>query len=496
MGVREERHPEGSRKWARTRRILSWFPDAVVVLLVVSAAANLAFDLDERWFGLEHADAKQQPAEVLPPEGLHLAAGSTAPPVATSSPGGRLSVVAVQRALAPYVGDGALGAHVDVAVSSLDSDRIVFRSGTGAVTPASTTKLLTATAALEKIGPMARFRTTVRQSGRRIVLVGGGDPFLATSPGAAKGLYPARATLTDLASRTATALSAQGIKAVRLGYDDSLFTGPAVNPAWPATYLPQDVVPPITALWADEGRGPDRRYVADPSSAAAEEFAAALAAEGIKVRGSVGRAVSAATDAEIAAVESAPLGEIVERTLAVSDNNAAEVIAHHVGLAVRQDASFAGGAAAVMEVLGQLGVDTAGSTVYDGSGLSRRDRLTPETLLGVLRVAASDEHPELRQVITGLPVAGFTGSLQWRFDDAPAAARGRVRAKTGTLTGVSGLAGIATDVDGNLMAFVAIADKVAVPQTLAARRDLDRIAAALGSCHCGAGAGPTSGPTS
>jgi D-alanyl-D-alanine carboxypeptidase/D-alanyl-D-alanine-endopeptidase (penicillin-binding protein 4) len=468
----------------------------VVVLLVVAAAANLAFDLDERWFGLDHADAREQPAEVLPPEGLHLADGTVAPPVATSSPGARLSAVAVQRALAPYVGDGALGSHVDVAVGALDSDRVVFRSGTGAVTPASTTKLLTATAALEKLGPMTRFRTTVRQSGHRIVLVGGGDPFLATSPAAAKGLYPTRATLTDLASRTAAALTAKGTRAVRLAYDDSLFTGPTVNPHWPATYLPQDVVPPITALWADEGRGPDDRYVADPSRQAAVEFAAALTADGITVRGTVGPAVSSTTDPELAVVESAPLGEIVERTLAVSDNNAAEVIGHHVGLAVRQDASFAGGAAAVMQVLGQLGVDTTGSTVYDGSGLSRRDRLTPETLLGVLRVAASDDHPELRQVITGLPVAGFVGSLQWRFDDAPAAARGRVRAKTGTLTGVSGLAGIATDADGNRMAFVAIADRIDVPQTLAARRDLDRIAAALASCHCGAGPGPSSGPTS
>jgi D-alanyl-D-alanine carboxypeptidase/D-alanyl-D-alanine-endopeptidase (penicillin-binding protein 4) len=495
--LREQRHAPG-----RLRRALSWLPDVVVVLLVAAAAANLAFDLDERWFGMDHADARRQPAEVRPPEGLDLAAGTTAPPVATSTPSGRLSVVAVRRALAPYVGTGALGGHVDVAVGALDSDRIVFRSGTGAVTPASTTKLLTATAALEKLGPMARFRTTVRQAGDRIVLVGGGDPFLATSSTSAKGLYPQRATLSDLAAQTAAALSARGVTAVRLGYDDSLFSGPTTSPQWPASYLPQDVVPPITALWVDEGRGPDHRYVADPSRAAADAFATALAAHGIKVRGSVAPRVAAATGEEIAGVESAPLGEIVERTLAVSDNNAAEVIAHHVGLEVRQDGSFAGGAAAVMDVLGELGVETAGSVVYDGSGLSRRDRLTPETLLGVLRLAASDDHPELRQVITGLPVAGFTGSLQWRFDDAPAEARGRVRAKTGTLTGVSGLAGIASDVDGNLMAFVAIADKVAVPDTLAARRDLDRIAAALGSCHCGAdpsadpSAGSDSGPIS
>jgi D-alanyl-D-alanine carboxypeptidase/D-alanyl-D-alanine-endopeptidase (penicillin-binding protein 4) len=497
MGVREERHASGFR------RVLSWLPEGVVVLLVLAAVANLSFDLDERWFGLDHAEAQKEPAEVLPPEGLDLVAGSLAPPVASTSAGGRLSVVAVQRAVAPYVGDESLGAHVDVAVGELGSDRTVFRAGAGAVTPASTTKLLTSAAALEKLGPMTRFRTTVRQAGRRIVLVGGGDPFLATDKAAAKGLYPARATLDDLAAHAAGALTKQGITAVRLSYDDSLFTGPKVSPDWPATYLPEDVVPPITALWVDEGKGADDRYVADPSLAAATAFATALARYGVKVRGPAQPAVSAASDVEIAAVQSAPLGQIVERTLAVSDNNAAEVLAHHVGLAVRQDGSFAGGAAAVMQVLQELGVDTTGSTVYDGSGLSRRNRLTPDLLLGVLRVASSAEHTTLRPIVTGLPVAGFTGSLQWRFDESPAAARGRVRAKTGTLTGVSGLAGIITDLDGNRMVFVAIADKVAVPQTLAARRHLDLIAGALGACHCGTGsaaatpsAGTTAGPTS
>jgi D-alanyl-D-alanine carboxypeptidase/D-alanyl-D-alanine-endopeptidase (penicillin-binding protein 4) len=480
MGVREKRHAGGGR----IRRVLSWLPDVVVVLLVVAAVANLQFRLDERWFGLEHAD-EREPAEVLPPEGLALAAGSVAPPVAAASSGVPLSEEAVRRAVSPYVGGADLGRHVDVAVSELVSGRVVYRSGAGAVVPASTVKLLTGAAALEELGPMTRFRTTVRQTGSRIVLVGGGDPFLATSRATTKGLYPARATLDDLALRTAAALAPQGVTSVRLGYDDSLFGGPAISPDWPASYVPGNVVPPIGALWADEGQDGAGRYVADPPAAAAAAFATALARHGVTVRGAVRPAVSVATDVELAAVESAPLGQIVERTLAVSDNNAAEVLAHHVGLAVRQDGSFAGGAAAVMEVLQRLGVDTAGSTLYDGSGLSRRNRLTPEILLGVLGLGASPDHPGLRSVITGLPVAGFTGSLQERFEDAPADARGRVRAKTGTLTGVSGLAGIATDVDGNRMAFVAIADKVAVPQTLAARRALDLIAGALGACRCG-----------
>jgi len=494
MGGREKHHadvpdepaavPDQRPRRGRVRTVLSWLPDAIVVLLVVAAGANLQFHLDERWLGLHPATA-HQPAEVRPPEGLDLTAGAVAPVVAAASPGGTLDPAAVQRAVAPYVGDADLGGHVDVAVSELATGRLLFRSGSGAVTPASTTKLLTATAALEKLGPMARFRTSVRDSGGTVVLVGGGDPFLATSRATAKGLYPARATLDDLAAQTAAALAGQGLTAVRLGYDDSLFTGPKVSPDWPASYLPENVVPPITALWADEGQDAAGHYVADPSRAAAAAFAAALQAHGVSVQGEVRPVASATTDPELAAVESAPLGEIVERTLAVSDNNAAEVLGHHVGLAVHQDGSFAGGAAAVLEVLQQLGIDTAGSSVYDGSGLSRRDRLTPEILLGVLQVASSADHPGLRAVVTGLPVAGFTGSLQERFDDAPAEARGRVRAKTGTLTGVSGLAGIVTDLDGNRMAFVTIADDVAVPKTLAARHVLDLIAGALGACRCG-----------
>jgi serine-type D-Ala-D-Ala carboxypeptidase/endopeptidase (penicillin-binding protein 4) len=489
MGVGEQDHapdPQPARRRGRVRTLLGWLPEILVLVLVGSAAANLAFGLDARWFGLDHTTT---PAQIPPPAGLDLAAGTVAPPVAASSPGGAVDPAAVRAAVAPYVGDPALGRHVDVAVSALNSGQVLFRSGAGAVTPASTTKLLTTAAALASLGPSSRFRTVVRQAGDRIVLVGGGDPFLASTRQAAKGLYPARATLEELATRTAAALVAQGRTTVTLSYDDTLFTGPKVNPAWPASYLPEDVVPPITALWADEGRDAADHYVSDPSNAAAAECAGALGRHGVRVSGAVRPGVGAATDPEIAVVQSAPLSQIVEHTLAVSDNNAAEVIGHHVGLSVRHDASFAGGVAAVMQVLQQLGVPTTGSTVYDGSGLSRHNRLTADTLLGVLRVAAAADHPELRAVVTGLPVAGFTGSLQWRFDDAPAAARGRVRAKTGTLTGVSGLAGLITDVDGNRMAFVAIADKVARPQTLAARHDLDLIAGALGACRC---SGPTS----
>ena len=57
--------------------------------------------------------------------------------------------------------------------------------------------------------------------------------------------------------------------------------------------------------------------------------------------------------------------------------------------------------------------------LYDGSGLSRDNRLDPRVLVDVLRLAMRPEHPELRAVLTGLPVAGFTGSLADRMDLGP-----------------------------------------------------------------------------
>jgi D-alanyl-D-alanine carboxypeptidase/D-alanyl-D-alanine-endopeptidase (penicillin-binding protein 4) len=201
----------------------------------------------------------------------------------------------------------------------------------------------------------------------------------------------------------------------------------------------------------------------------------------------VTRAHAPENSVDVASASSAPLGEIVERTLAVSDNQAAEVLARHVGLAERQQGSFQAGTAAVVEVVRRLGVPVAGARLYDGSGLSRSDRLTPESLAGVLRLAESPAHPELRQVFTGLPVAGFTGSLQYRFAKGPAQARGRVRAKTGTLTGVHALAGVTDAASGARMIFVVVADAVSPLKDFKAQTLIDRIAGALGACTCGVG---------
>ncbi len=124
-----------------------------------------------------------------------------------------------------------------------------------------------------------------------------------------------------------------------------------------------------------------------------------------------------------------------------SNNVIAENLARHVAIALGMPATFSGAADAVMTEARRLGVTTPIHLV-DGSGLSPDDGIAPETLVRVLALAAS--RPQLRAVITGLPVAGFAGTLSAGDSDfggigglGDGSARGVVRAKTGNLATVA-----------------------------------------------------------
>ena len=464
---------------------------ALVVLVYLLAVAAWGFDLGPRWFGFDYPSPVTQPAAVPPPPGLTLPEADDPNAVAATTEDATADPDAVRRAVARSLKDKRLGRGIGVAVSELSTGEVVYRTGEKRVTPASTMKMLTSTTALATLGPDHRFRTAVVQGATRrgIVLVGGGDPLLARRPVTADESYPARADIQTLARATAKALRDVGRTRVRLGYDASLFAGPAVSPDWRTSYVPDNVVSPISALWVDEGRSQGGYFrSADPALAAAASFAEALERRGIDVRGAP-REEQVADDAqELAAVQGAPLAQVVQHVLEASDNEGAEVLFRQAALATDREGSFDGGAETVHTVLDELGVDTSRDRILDGSGLARGDRLRPETLLSVIQVAASEEHAELRPVLTGLPVAGFTGSLAYRFDTGAPAGLGDVRAKTGTLTGVHGLAGTVTTQDGVVLGFVAVADKVKVQNTLEARARIDELAAALAACDCRAGA--------
>ena len=388
------------------------------------------------------------------------------------------STAAVRKAVASALKNtDALGARVGVAVAPVTSDSadVAVREGPEALAPASTTKLLTSFAALTAIDPQHRFATRVVRDGSRLTLVGGGDPYLVRRR--AKGAPRVeRAQLSVLATRTASALKKAGVEKVSLRHDTSLFSGPAASTAWEKDYVPSGVVTRIGSLWIDEGRLSSGGRSDDPAQDAADAFAAELASHGIDVSDGSEEADAPSGSQEVARVESATLAQVVESLVVTSDNEAAEVVLRHVGLAEGEPGSFAGGTKAVEKVLGDAGIGVKGLVLTDGSGLSRRNRIAPSTL--ALVVALATTHPRTSSLVTDLPVGGFSGTLKNRFADA-GVARGSVRAKTGTLTGVHAIAGLVTTRSGAPLAFAVMTDATKDINPFVTQAALDDLAVAL-----------------
>lgn len=418
------------------------------------------------------------PTYVIPPRALTSdSVPGSALAAATST--GSVDGDKVMSAVKSTLGSTVLGPHVGFAALDAEGKRLAS-SGAGAYVPASTTKLLTGFAALSLIDPQTRFTTKVVRSSDQLVLVGGGDPYLATKQDKTHD-KAIRADLTTLAGQVAAALKKAGTTSVGLGFDASLFTGPSAAPEWESSYVSGNIVTPVSPLWADQGVVAGVRSK-DPAASAARTFAGLLRDRGITVTGEPDSIHAPSEATVVGSVRSATVNQIVETLIRTSDNQAAEIMLRHVAIAAGKPASFKGGDEAVVAVLAAAGVDTEGLRLYDGSGLSRSNRISPLTLAQVVHAAITT--PRASGLITDLPVSGFTGTLVDRFA-ALTAARGTVRAKTGTLTSVHSLAGYAIDANGLPVIFAVMTDHADKMKSLQAQADLDKVAAAIASCSCG-----------
>jgi D-alanyl-D-alanine carboxypeptidase/D-alanyl-D-alanine-endopeptidase (penicillin-binding protein 4) len=335
-----------------------------------------------------------------------------------AQPAGAASLRArLHAALSGFTGPGTAALAVD-----LGTGRVVYAHNVQtALLPASNEKLVVTYAALEALGPAFRMQTSVLGEGRlgaagiwtgNLVLKGGGDPTLD------------RAALARLAED----VRAAGVRRVTgsLVADESWFDSRRSGPAWKAGFVPFE----SQALSALSIEG-----VAD-AAGTVRLFREALARAGVRVAG--GTKIARAGGWPLAVHWSPPLAEILRHMDVVSDNFTAELALKQIGAVVAGEGTTAAGAQVVRSVLAAHAIPLVGVRIADGSGLSGLDRMTPKALVTILQRGWADR--EIRSVLFGvLPVSGRDGTLEDRMSRPPA--RGNVRAKTGTLNGVSALSG-------------------------------------------------------
>lgn len=390
-----------------------------------------------------------------------------------------LSVAALSLAVAPagaaMPSTSGIGSRAGVVVVDLGTGRtLLSRAGGKARIPASVTKLFVVGTALKLLGPEWTPRTHVVTTGAidgdvwrgDLHLVGGGDPTLST------------AGVRALAGEAVQALGASRL-------DGRVRVDPTAFDDWQGGVrtgreADGDMGGRISAVSVDRGA----RTVA-PAARAGSLFRSALRTAGLRVSGTVIQDRTPPADATTVAVHVGPtLAQLSATTLGASDNYLAETLLKDIASRDGVEASCrvrAGLPAVAPETLlaeppaageclaaaartapattadGSLLLRTTlrpllGTTprIVDGSGLTRRNRVSPALVARLLRTFAADETvgPILR---AGLPQAGRSGTLARRMRGT--AAVGRCAAKTGTINGVSALAGYCTTRRGREVAF-------------------------------------------
>jgi D-alanyl-D-alanine carboxypeptidase/D-alanyl-D-alanine-endopeptidase (penicillin-binding protein 4) len=342
-----------------------------------------------------------------------------------------------------------------VAVDNNGGASLARVQATQSFAPASTIKLLTGVAAIARLGPDFRFRTGVVRGATptSITIVGGDDPTLATAGFVARRHDSPRwrtATFTPI-GRLADAIAATGLKRITtLGVDDSGADTLRFLSVWKPSYAKDGEIGALGALAVDGGfsDASAQKPAADPALVAGTRLAEALRARGIVVD-DVARVRATSNAAEVAHVDSPPLSTVVADMVTASDDFTAEEVTRALG----NDGTTAAGTSAILGALDQLGVPTNGTTMLDGSGLAPGDRLTCATLLQVVTLLSN---PRFSAVDRGLAIAAQSGTLATRFAGDPLA--GRLRAKTGTLNNVVGLAGVIDGPAVERFAFLANGD--------------------------------------
>jgi len=362
-----------------------------------------------------------------------------------------------------------LGSNLGVlAIDAATGEVLTDRGSTKSMLPASNMKIVTAVTALATMGPDTRFTTKVRAGAApgEVILEGDGDPLLTTKE------------LRKLANATAKAIDPATPVVVRV--DDNLFVDEGREDGWTTGYIPSVVssVQALARIWD---------YSRDPSANAAKVFADRLRAKGFTV--TIGEDADAGEAPAIAESPGHTVGEAVRIMLRISENNVAEVLYRQVARATGNTPDWQGSRLAAEQVMASLGVDTTGTALRDGSGLSREDRVTPKFMVDLLRVARVTNPEPFRLMFEpdAMPISGVSGTLDDRYGrfttKRARCAQGDVMAKTGTLFDTITLSGVSAPGDVPERIFsILVNDRPQRYSALTIRQAVDGLTATIAGC--------------
>jgi serine-type D-Ala-D-Ala carboxypeptidase/endopeptidase (penicillin-binding protein 4) len=380
------------------------------------------------------------------------------------------------------------GADFGVLVVSLDrGDTLVSFAADRAMTPASNLKLFSTAAALYYLGPEFRWSTYLLADGRTdagvlrgdLVLYGTGDPTLGSAR---------FASTSGAFEQLADEVRGRGIVRIEgaVVADGSFFDPTQRAPGWTDDDQRYWYGASVAALSAGENTAtPGGRPVVDPLLSAAARLTSVLRRAGVQVSGEPRVVRSASQSAArfhlgggraapvIGIYRSPTLREVVRVTNHVSHNLFADALLRSVGHAVSGTGSFPGGELGVARMIAAFDDGAAAPRMMDGSGLSRLDRVPPRTVVALLH--GMDALAEKAAFRGSLPTAAVPDGLERRMVGTPAAAN--LRAKTGTLRGVSALSGYVTAANGERLAFSILIN--GAPSVSLAKRAEDRVGALL-----------------